>query len=84
MSYYPELVEKLIEKIIKLPGIGPKSAERIVNYILEENQEDINALAENLISLKEKVKLCQRCLIFLKVSYVVSVLIPKEKICYAW
>jgi len=61
MSYYPKLVEELIEKIVKLPGIGPKSAERIVNYILEENQEDIVALAENLINLKREVKLCQRC-----------------------
>jgi recombination protein RecR len=61
MSYYPKLVEELIEKIVKLPGIGPKSAERIVNYILEENQEDIVALAENLIKLKREVKLCQRC-----------------------
>ncbi len=61
MNYYPELVEKLIEKIVKLPGIGPKSAERIVNYILEESHDEIVALAENLILLKKKVMLCKRC-----------------------
>jgi len=61
MSYYPDLVEKLIEKIVKLPGIGPKSAERIVGYILEESPDEIIALAENLIRLKKEIRLCQRC-----------------------
>jgi len=61
MNYYPDLVERLIQKIVKLPGIGPKSAERIVNYILEENQEEIVALAENLVLLKKEIRLCRRC-----------------------
>jgi recombination protein RecR len=61
MKYYPDSVEKLIEKIIKLPGIGPKSAERIVNYILEESEENILALSENLALLKKEVHLCKRC-----------------------
>lgn len=61
MKYYPDVVEKLIEKIVKLPGIGPKSAERIVNYILEESEENITALSENLSELKKEVRLCQKC-----------------------
>jgi len=61
MSYYPEKVEKLIEKLARFPGIGPKSAERIVNYILEEDEEVIRLLADNLLSLKKDVKLCERC-----------------------
>jgi len=61
MNYYPDPVEKLIEKIVKLPGIGPKSAERIVNYILEESEENILALSENLALLKKEVHLCRKC-----------------------
>ncbi len=58
---YPKKVEELIERLAKLPGIGPKSAERIVNYILEEDEEYVRLLAENLLSLKKEVRLCERC-----------------------
>ena len=61
MNYYPEIVQKLIEKLEKLPGIGPKSAERIVNFLIEEDEKNVISLAENLISLKKEVKLCQKC-----------------------
>jgi len=61
MSYYPEKVEKLLEKLVRFPGIGPKSAERIVNYILEEDEDSIFLLAESLLSLKKEIKLCERC-----------------------
>ncbi|MBN1446026.1 MAG: recombination protein RecR [Candidatus Omnitrophica bacterium] len=50
-----------MEKLCKLPGIGPKSAERIVNYMLEENTESVRLLAENILSLKNDVRLCERC-----------------------
>lgn len=58
---YPKRVEELMEKLCKLPGIGPKSAERIVNYMLEENTESVRLLAENILSLKNDVRLCERC-----------------------
>ncbi len=61
MSYYPEKVKTLIEKLGQLPGIGPKSAERIVNYILEEDVSIISELAENIVAVKKDVKLCERC-----------------------
>lgn len=61
MGYYPEKVEKLLEKLARFPGIGPKSAERIVNYILEEDEDVISLLAENIVSLKKEVTLCERC-----------------------
>lgn len=61
MNYYPEIVQKLIEKLGKLPGIGPKSAERIVNFLIEKDEEFVINLSENLISLKKEVKLCQKC-----------------------
>jgi len=61
MGYYPEKVERLLEKLARFPGIGPKSAERIVNYILGEDENSILSLAEDLVSLKKEVRLCERC-----------------------
>lgn len=61
MRYYPETVESLLERLKRLPGIGPKSAERIVNYMLGEDDNKIISLAENLISLKKNTRLCDRC-----------------------
>ncbi|HOL21235.1 MAG TPA: recombination mediator RecR [bacterium] len=61
MGYYPEKVEKLIEKLVKLPGIGPRSADRIIHYILSEEEDAILSLAENLISVKKDIHLCKKC-----------------------
>lgn len=61
MGYYPEKVERLLERLVKFPGIGPKSAERIINYILGEQENVILSLAEELVALKKEVKLCERC-----------------------
>lgn len=58
---YPEIIEKIIEGLKKFPGIGPKSAERIVYYLIEENEKEIVDFAENLILLKKHVKLCKKC-----------------------
>ncbi len=59
---YPESVEKLIQEFVKLPGIGRRSAERIVFYFLNNSsRDDISLLSQRLIDLKEKVSLCQRC-----------------------
>ena len=61
MGLYPEVVESLIEKLKKLPGIGPRSAERIVNYLLEADEKDVFSLSENIKELRKKVRLCERC-----------------------
>jgi|YelNatPaOPRAMG01_1025707.scaffolds.fasta_scaffold120433_2 recombination protein RecR len=64
MGLYPEIIEKLIEKLEKLPGIGPKSAERIVYYLISEKDENVISLGQTIISLKNQVKLCKRCFNF--------------------
>ncbi len=61
MSIYPESIKKLIEKLIRLPGIGRRSAERIVGYILEASPQEIKLLAEAISKVKDKVKLCKIC-----------------------
>lgn len=54
-------VENLIDEFRKLPGIGPKSAKRIVYYLLKKSSEDIIKFSSALIEMKEKVKFCVEC-----------------------
>jgi len=61
MGLYPKVVEDLITRLTKLPGIGPRSAERIVNFLLAEGETEVLALAENITALKKEVQLCQQC-----------------------
>lgn len=61
MANYTESIEKLIERLIKLPGIGRRSAERIITYILNAPREDIKNLAEAILKVKENVRLCRTC-----------------------
>lgn len=61
MANYTESIEKLIDRLVKLPGIGRRSAERIVGYILNAPKEDIKQLSEALIKVKENVRLCRIC-----------------------
>lgn len=61
MSTYTESIEKLIERLIKLPGIGRRSAERIIGYILNAPREEIKNLSEAIYRVKENVRLCSIC-----------------------
>lgn len=61
MSTYTESIEKLIDKLIKLPGIGRRSAERVVGYILSASKEEVKNLAEAIYRAKENVRLCRIC-----------------------
>ena len=54
-------VENLIDEFRKLPGIGPKSAKRIVYYLLKQSREDIEDFSKALTDMKDKVKFCQEC-----------------------
>lgn len=61
MKAYPELVQKLIAALKKLPGIGPRSAERIVFHILKEGRSEARELGEILIKIGESIQFCKRC-----------------------
>jgi recombination protein RecR len=61
MSRYTESVEKLIDSLIRLPGIGRRSAERIVGYILAASKEEIKCLSEIIAKAKENVHFCRVC-----------------------
>jgi recombination protein RecR len=55
-------VARLIQELNKLPGVGPKSAQRIAYYLLKANETENQSLAEAIIQVKQKTKLCSICL----------------------
>jgi recombination protein RecR len=54
-------VNRLIQELSKLPGIGPKSAQRLTYYLLRTPDEQAKALAEAILSLRQKTQLCSCC-----------------------
>lgn len=58
---YEGIVQDLIDELGRLPGIGPKSAQRIAFHILQTETFDTTRLAEILTVIREKVKFCQVC-----------------------
>ncbi len=56
-----ESVYKLIQELNKLPGIGPKSAQRLAYYLLRTPEEQARLLADAILSIKQKAKLCSIC-----------------------
>ncbi|HLD69408.1 MAG TPA: recombination mediator RecR [Candidatus Omnitrophota bacterium] len=58
---YPRLIENLIEKLTRLPGVGRRSAERMVFWFLNNPQEEVISLANNIVQLKEGFRFCRLC-----------------------
>jgi len=58
---YPKLIENLIEQLNKLPGIGRRSAERMVFWLLNNSAENARGLSESIIHLKEGLRFCRIC-----------------------
>ena len=61
MANYTASIEKLIECLIKLPGVGRRSAERIVAHVLGASKDEIKMLSEVLDKVKESVRSCRIC-----------------------
>jgi recombination protein RecR len=61
MANYTASIEKLIECLIKLPGVGRRSAERMVAHVLGATNDEIKILSESLSRVKESVRSCQIC-----------------------
>ncbi|MFA5324121.1 MAG: recombination mediator RecR [Smithella sp.] len=62
MKAYAQPIKKLIAELGKLPGIGEKTAARLANYILRSTEDDVRKLAESIVEVKRKIKLCRTCL----------------------
>lgn len=58
---YEGAVQDLIDELGRLPGIGPKSAQRIAFHILEADKDDMVRLADNIRTVKDKVHFCEVC-----------------------
>ena len=61
MSVMPAALAALIEQLVRLPGVGPKTAQRLAFHFLKAPREDAAALAETVVALKDRTRLCQRC-----------------------
>jgi recombination protein RecR len=64
MALYAPPVARLLEELERLPGIGPKSAQRLAFYLLRTDAEYAERLAEAILELKRSVRLCTRCFNF--------------------
>jgi recombination protein RecR len=58
---YAAAVQELIDCLGRLPGIGPKSAQRVAFHLLKVDKEEANRLARAIVEVKEKVSFCTRC-----------------------
>ncbi len=61
MAAVPKVVQSLIESFERLPGIGPKTAQRLTYHLLHAPKEEAEALARSALDLKEKTVICQTC-----------------------
>ena len=60
MSYTLPLA-RLIEEFQKLPGIGPKSAQRLAFHVLKQSHEDVRNFSDALLDARDKIGYCQQC-----------------------
>lgn len=58
---FPKKIQKLVEQLSKLPDIGPRAATRLVFYFINQDQENLDNLAESIKNLKNEVHLCSQC-----------------------
>jgi recombination protein RecR len=54
-------IQRLVDELARLPGIGPKSAQRLAFHLLNIEEADTRRLAEAIIEMRDKARLCQRC-----------------------
>ena len=60
-SPYTPPVQTLIDELGRLPGIGPRSAQRLALHLIKSDAEDVSRLARALTDAKDKVRFCERC-----------------------
>ncbi len=61
MSGYALPIKRLIKELSRFPGIGEKTAARLVNHILRASEEDARRLAESILDVKRKIRFCSVC-----------------------
>ncbi len=61
MQNLPKSIDRLINQLSQLPGVGPKTASRLVFYLIRDNRIDIKELSEAVANLKESLVYCNEC-----------------------
>ncbi len=61
MAYYPDPVARLIDALQKLPGIGPKTAQRLTFFLLKRSADEVQTLADAITQLKSRIVHCSVC-----------------------
>ncbi len=59
--HYPEPISKLIDSFMKLPGIGPKTAQRLAFYVLNMKEDDVVNFSRSLMEVKRDLQFCEIC-----------------------
>ncbi len=61
MAHYAEPVARLIEALQRLPGIGPKTAQRLAFFLLKRPADEVRELAAALVAVKDRIVYCRTC-----------------------
>ena len=61
MSYNVQPFDRVIRELSRLPGVGPKTAQRLALFLLRDTQDNNERLAEAIHELKLKIRLCKKC-----------------------
>jgi recombination protein RecR len=61
VAFYPEPVARLIDALQRLPGIGPKTAQRLTFFLLKRPTEEVRELSASLMAVKERIVHCSTC-----------------------
>jgi recombination protein RecR len=61
MKLTSEVLERAIERLSTLPGTGRKSAQRMALYLIRQKREEVEALSQAIIDLKDKIRYCENC-----------------------
>jgi recombination protein RecR len=61
VAHYPEPVARLIDALQRLPGIGPKTAQRLTFFLLKRPAEEVRELSQALLAVKERIVYCRVC-----------------------
>lgn len=59
--FYPEPIARLIESLQRLPGVGPKTAQRLAFFILSQPREDVLGMARAMVDARDKTRYCRTC-----------------------
>lgn len=61
MGFYPKAIERLVTELGRLPGVGEKTAQRLAFHLIDAPPEEIQALSDALLNVKDRIHLCPQC-----------------------